>query len=71
MLIRSALAAIDFNANVNRKTKMSADGEPLYKMKVKEAYKKHMFYTSLLEGQGRGESKENLFLPILCSLINI
>ena len=34
MLIRSALAAIDFNANINRKTKVSADGKPRYKMKV-------------------------------------
>ena len=35
MLIRSALAAIDFNSNIQRKTKMSDDGKPLYKMKVK------------------------------------
>jgi len=34
MLIRSALAALDFNANIQRKTKMSEDGKPLYKMKV-------------------------------------
>ena len=34
MLIRSALAAIDFNANIHRKAKMSADGKPMYKMKV-------------------------------------
>merc|ERR1719186_946722 len=34
MLIRSALAAIDFNANIHRKSKMSADGKPMYKMKV-------------------------------------
>ena len=34
MLIRSSLAAIDFNANIKRKTKVSADGKPRYKMKV-------------------------------------
>ena len=34
MLIRSALAAIDFNANIRRKCKVSADGKPRYKMKV-------------------------------------
>ena len=34
MLIRSALAAIDFNANIKRKCKVSADGKPRYKMKV-------------------------------------
>ena len=35
MLIRSAVAALDFNFNVNRKTKVSADGQPRYKIKVK------------------------------------
>ena len=34
MLIRSSLAALDFNANIQRKTKTSDDGQPLYKMKV-------------------------------------
>ena len=34
MLIRSALAALDFNFNVQRKSKVSADGKPMYKMKV-------------------------------------
>ena len=28
------MAAIDFNANINRKTKVSADGKPRYKMMV-------------------------------------
>ena len=34
MLIRSALAAIDFNANIKRKAEMTADVKPRYKMKV-------------------------------------
>ena len=34
MLIRSSLAALDFNFNVDRKIKKSADGKPMYKMKV-------------------------------------
>ena len=34
MLVRSAIAAIDFNANLNRKPKMTADGSRRYKMKV-------------------------------------
>ena len=34
MPIRSALAALDFNNNIHRKIKMSADGKPMYKMKV-------------------------------------
>ena len=34
MLIRSAIAAIDFNENINRKVKLDAAGEPRYKMKV-------------------------------------
>ena len=34
MLVRSALAALDFNFNINRKVKKSADGQPMYKMKV-------------------------------------
>ena len=34
MVIRSAIAAIDFNENINRKVKLDAAGEPRYKMKV-------------------------------------
>ena len=34
MLIRSSLAALDFNYNVGRKPKRSADGEIMYRMKV-------------------------------------
>ena len=34
MLVRSTLAVMDFNSNVNRKTKTSKEGKPLYKMKV-------------------------------------
>ena len=33
--VRSAIAAIDFNANLNRKPKMTADGRRRYKMKVR------------------------------------
>ena len=35
MLIRSTLAVLDFNNNIKRKGKTSADGKQLYKMKVK------------------------------------
>ena len=35
MLIRSTLAVLDFNNNINRKGKTSTDGKQLYKMKVK------------------------------------
>ena len=35
MLIRSALAGLDFNYNIDRKVKKSADGKPMYKMKVR------------------------------------
>ena len=34
MLIRSTLAALDFNFNVNRKDKLSSSGQPLFKIKV-------------------------------------
>ena len=34
MLIRSAVAAMDFNENVDRKSKVDADGNTRYKMKV-------------------------------------
>ena len=34
MLIRSTLAALDFNKNVNRGSKLDADGNVMYKMKV-------------------------------------
>ena len=34
MLIRNTVAALDFNSNVNRKTKVSADGQLMYKLKV-------------------------------------
>ena len=34
MIVRCALAAIDFNENIDRKPKLSADGKPRYKMKV-------------------------------------
>merc|ERR1712025_762253 len=34
MLVRSALAAMDFNANIQRKAKLDIDGEPRHKMKV-------------------------------------
>ena len=34
MLVRSAIAAINLNANLNRKPKMTADGRRRYKMKV-------------------------------------
>ena len=34
MLIRCCVAALDFNFNVNRRTKVSADGHQMYKMKV-------------------------------------
>ena len=34
MLVRSAVAAMDFNFNVNRKSKISTDGKPMYKIKV-------------------------------------
>ena len=47
MLIRSALAALDFNFNVQRKSKVSADGKPMYKMKV--CYKR-TFYGVILFG---------------------
>ena len=35
MLIRSTMAVLDFNHNVQRKTKTGKDGEPMYKMKVR------------------------------------
>ena len=35
MLLRSCVAALDFNFNVNRGTKVSTDGNQMYKMKVK------------------------------------
>ena len=34
MLVRSALAAIDFNSNIDRKTKTAPDGSLRFKMKV-------------------------------------
>ena len=34
MLIRSTLAVLDFNNNIERKTKTNKEGEPMYKMKV-------------------------------------
>ena len=34
MLIRGAVAAMDFNENVDRKSKVDADGNTRYKMKV-------------------------------------
>ena len=34
MLIRCCVAALDFNFNVNRGTKVSADGHQMYKMKA-------------------------------------
>ena len=34
MLIRSTMAVLDFNNNINRKVKTSADGKQMYKMKV-------------------------------------
>ena len=34
MLARSALAAIDFNSNIDRKTKTAPDGSLRFKMKV-------------------------------------
>ena len=34
MLVRSAVAAMDFNFNVNRKSKISTAGKPMYKIKV-------------------------------------
>ena len=51
MLVRSAIAAIDFNANLNRKPKMTADGRRRYKMKV--SYKRNLrfnyiFHSSLI-----------------------
>lgn len=36
MLIRSAFAALDFNFNVDRKIKKGVDGQPMYKIKVKQ-----------------------------------
>ena len=44
MLIRSALAAIDFNSNIQRKTKMTADGRPRYKMKVGSLEPRLLFF---------------------------
>ena len=38
MLIRGAVAAIDFNANVNRKEKKNSDGKDMYKTKVNLIY---------------------------------
>ena len=37
MLIRSTMAALDFNNNIKRKAKTSKDGKPQYKMKVRKA----------------------------------
>ena len=34
MLIRSTVAALDFNHNTTRKTRKSAEGKTMYKMKV-------------------------------------
>lgn len=34
MLLRSCVAALDFNFNVNRGTKVSTDGNQMYKMKI-------------------------------------
>ena len=39
MLIRSSLAALDFNFNIHRKVKTSAGGKDMYKMKVRYNYK--------------------------------
>ena len=36
MLIRGALAAIDFNANVHRKDKVTASGQTMFKAKVRD-----------------------------------
>ena len=34
MLVRSCLAALDFNFNVTREEKKDSDGNPMYKQKV-------------------------------------
>ena len=58
---------LDFNANIQRKTKASEDGQPLYKMKVK-------FVSSFGPGQrsaaepGPTPSPLEYFIPIIISL---
>ena len=58
---------LDFNANIQRKTKASEDGQPLYKMKVK-------FVSSFGPGQRSAAepiptpSPLEYFIPIIISL---
>ena len=56
MLIRSCVAALDFNYNVNRGTKVSADGNLMYKMKV-------FFFFRIFP-------QHNLFFGVECSFIS-
>ena len=50
MLIRSCVAALDFNFNVNRGTKVSADGNRMYKMKVFYFFRIHYQYHLIFFG---------------------
>ena len=59
MLIRSAVAALDFNFNVNRKTKVSADGQPRYKIKVKLNLVTHRLCFGLLNQILQNDNKSN------------
>ena len=47
MLVRSALAAIDYNENIHREIKLDATGEPRYKMKVRVHNKTQVMFQTI------------------------
>ena len=70
MLIRSAVAAMDFNENVDRKSKVDTDGNTRYKMKVWYYFSYHHSLFKLIKEKqswrqsycGRAENAQRLQL---------